>query len=130
MGQALSQVYEVNPAKDGVGLDATRAAATACKRLLEVFLEKVSKFDKSHGVGLDATRAAATACKRLLEVFLEKVSKFDKSLGAWDAEEKRFNGIGRRIKFSLALDTGVTELRATLAGHVSRINVLLLIQTL
>ena len=79
---------------------------------------------------LDATRAAATACKRPLEDFLEKVSKFDKSLGTWDAKEKRFKGIGRRIQFSLALDKEVTELRAALAGHVSTINMLLLIQTL
>ena len=79
---------------------------------------------------LDATRAAATACKRPLEDFLEKVSKFDKSLGTWDAKEKRFKGIGRRVQFSLALDKEVAELRAALAGHVSTINMLLLIQTL
>lgn len=93
----MSQVYEVKPAKDGVGLDATRAAATACKRLLEVFLEKVSKFDKRLGIS--------------------------------GVKEKRFKGIGRRIQFSLALKE-VTELRVTLAGHVSTINMLLLIQTL
>ena len=79
---------------------------------------------------LDATRAAATACKRPLEDFLERVSKFDKSLGTWDAKEKRFKGIGRRIQFSLALDKEVADLRAALAGHVSTINMLLLIQTL
>ncbi len=45
-------------------------------------------------------------------------------------QKKRFKGIGRRVKFSLALDREVAELRATLAGHVSTINMLLLIQTM
>lgn len=45
-------------------------------------------------------------------------------------KKKSFKGIGRRIQFSLALDKEVAELRAALAGHVSTINMLLLIQTL
>ena len=79
---------------------------------------------------LDAIRAATAACKRPLKEFLEKIAKFDSSLGTWDAKEKRFRGVGRRIQFSLALEEDVKELRATLMSHSSTINMLLLGQVL
>ena len=79
---------------------------------------------------LDAIRAVATACKRPLEDFVERVSKFDKSLGTWDAKEKRFRGIGRRVQFNVAFEKEVKDLRVTLTSHVSTINMLLMTQTL
>ena len=82
-----------------------------------------------HGLKhLESIRAAATACQRTLEAFLDRISKFDKTLGSWDAKEKRFRGIGRRIQFSVAFEKEVKELRTTLAGHVSTIMVLLATQ--
>ena len=79
---------------------------------------------------LEAIRATASACKRPLEDFLSKIQKYDKSLGSWDAKEKRFRGVGRRVQFNLALEEDVKELRATLTNHASTINILLLTQVL
>ena len=71
-----------------------------------------------------------TASKRPLEQFLERVSKFAKSLGTWDAKEKRFKGIDRRIRFNVAFEKEVRELRTMLTGHVSTISMLLITQML
>ena len=79
---------------------------------------------------LDSIRAAASVCKRALESFLGRISKYESSLGSWDAEEKRFRGIERRIQYNLSLETAVKELRATLGTHMATIQTLLLIQTL
>ena len=79
---------------------------------------------------LEAIRAGSEACRRPLETFLERVSKFDKALGSWDAKEKRFRGVGKRIQYSVAFEKEVKELRTTLAGHLSTITMLLAAQSL
>lgn len=88
---------------------------------------KPTKHELTH---LEAIRAAATACRRPLETFLDRISKFERTLGTWDAKERRFRGVGRRIQFNVAFENEVKELRTTLAGHVLTINTLLATQTL
>ncbi|KAL2037621.1 hypothetical protein N7G274_009566 [Stereocaulon virgatum] len=64
---ALSRLYELEPGKHELNhLDTIRAAATACKRPLEDFLEMVSKFDKSLGTW-DAKEKRSRAIGRRLQ---------------------------------------------------------------
>ncbi len=80
-------------------------------------------------VHLEAIRAAVSACQIPLNKFLEKISKYDSSLGCWDAKNKRFGSIKRRIEYIVLLEGEVKELRASLAGHTDSIKLLLQTQS-
>lgn len=79
---------------------------------------------------LDAIRAVASACERQLESFLSKISKFESTLGVHNAKDKRYEGLGRRMQWNIALKDDVKELGDTLGSHVLTINMLLMSQTL
>ena len=96
----------------------------ALSRLYEL---KPAQHELTH---LDAIRAAATACRRPLETFLAALEKFEKSLGVWDKKEQRYKKFLRRLQYNVAFEKDVKELRTTLSGHVSTINMSLMTQTL
>lgn len=79
---------------------------------------------------LDAIRAVASACERQLESFLGKISRFEKTLGVYNAKDKRYEGLGRRMQWNVAFADDAKELKAALASHVLTINMLLMSQAL
>jgi hypothetical protein len=78
---------------------------------------------------LEGIRALASTCQRPLEEFLTKIEKFEEHLGSWNANNRRFSGLARRLQWSMKYKEEVKSLRAKLAPNVATITVLLVTQT-
>ena len=64
--RALSRLYTLKPAEhELVHLEAIRAAALACQRPLESFMEKIEKFEKPLGTGKEKHSSIKSAARRI-----------------------------------------------------------------
>ena len=64
--RALSRLYTLKPAEHELAhLEAIRAAASACQRPLESFMERIGKFDKRLGTGKEKHNSIKGAGRRI-----------------------------------------------------------------
>lgn len=77
---------------------------------------------------LTSIRATVCACQKPLQDFLDKISKFERRLGAFNAGNQKWKGLGRRLQFRVMYKDDIKELKCFLSSHIATINILLMTQ--